>query len=78
MGVDVGVEADPGGGGVGAEVALVHDPLLVRGQSEPPLPRLPRLLLRLQVPVDRVAVGDDARGLGLGLSVVENSVIEGL
>ena len=54
----------------------VHLTLQLGGASD--LPGLPRLLFRLQVPIDRVAVGDDARGLGLGLSVVENSVIEGL
>ena len=33
VGVDVGVEVDPGGGCVGAEVALVHDALLVWRQQ---------------------------------------------
>ena len=78
MGVDVGVEVDPGGGGVGAEVALVHDALLVWRQSELILPRSGLSLLGLEVPVDGVPIGNDTCGLSLGLRVVENSVIQSL
>ena len=77
VGVDMGVEVDPGGGGEGAEMALVHDALLIRRQSELPLPGL-RLLGLETVPVDSVSIGHDARGLGLRLCVVEKSVIQGL
>lgn len=38
VGVDMGVEVDPGGGGEGTEMTLVHNALLIRRQSELPLP----------------------------------------
>ena len=79
MGVDVSVEVDPGGCGVGAEVALVHDALLIWRQSELPLAWAGLSLLGLEaVPVDGVPIGHDACGLGLGLRVVKNSIIQSL
>ena len=74
MGVDVGVEGVPSGGREGAEVALVDQTLLVRRQAELVLP----LRLVLQVPVHGVPVGHNTRGVGLGLPVVKNSVVEDL
>ena len=74
VGVDVGVEGVPGGGGEGAEVALVDQTLLVRRQAELVLP----LRLVLQVTVHGVPVGHNTRGVGLGLPVVKNSVVEDL
>ena len=78
--VDVGVEVDPGGGGVGAEVALVHDPILVRRQTELVLAAARLLLLAvLHVAVHRVAArSHDARGLGLGLRRVEDAIVKRL
>ena len=78
--VDVCVEVDPGGGGVGAEVALVHDPLLVGRQTELVLAAPALLFLAvLHVAVDRVAARrHDARRLGLGLCRVENAIVERL
>lgn len=79
VGVDVGVEVDPGGGGVGAEVALVHDALLIWRQSELTLAGPGLSLLGLEaVPVDGVPIGHDTCGLSLRLCVVENSVIQSL
>ena len=79
MGVDVGVEVDPSGGGVGAEVALVHNTLLIWRQSELVLARPGLGFLGLEaVSVDGVTIGHNTCGLGLGLRVVENSVIQSL
>ena len=55
-------------------MTLVHDPLLIRGQTELVL----SIILVLHVAVDCVAVGDNAGGLGLGFSSVKNSVVQGL
>ena len=75
MSVDVGVEGLPGGGGKGAEVALVDQTLLVRGEVELELLTL-RLILK--VSIHGVPIRDNTRGAGLGLSVVKNAVIEDL
>ena len=77
MSVDVGVEVCPGGGSVGAEVTLVHNPLLVRGQSELVLPTgLAGLVL--EVAIDSVTVGHDTCRVALWFSIVENSVVKNL
>ena len=75
MSVDVGVEGGPGGGGEGAEVALVHDALLVRGERELELGVLP---LVLQVSIHSVTVGHNTGGLGLGFPTVKYPIVQHL
>ena len=74
MSVDMSIEVDSCCCRVGAEMTLIHDPLLIRGQTELVL----SIILVLHVAVDCVAVGDNAGGLGLGFSSVKNSVVQGL
>ena len=75
MSVDVGVEGGPGGGGEGAEMALVHDALLVSGKGELVL-RV--LALLLQVTVHSVAIGHNTCGLRLGFPSVKYPIVEHL
>ena len=75
MSVDVGVEGGPGGGGEGAEVALVHDALLISGQGEL---ELGVVALLLQVTVHSVPIGHNTRGLRLGFPSVKYTVVEHL
>ena len=73
--VDVGVEGGPGGGGEGAEVALVHDALLVSRQRELVLRAL---ALVLQVSVHSVPIGHNTGGLGLGFPSVKYTIVQDL
>ena len=70
--VDVGVEACPGSGCIGAEVALVHDAILVRGEAEL------ELLLILQVAIHSIAVGHNTCSLGFWFPIVKNAVVKNL
>ena len=73
--VDVGVEGGPGGGSEGAEVALVHDALLVSWQPELVLGVVS---LVLQVTIHSVPIGQNTGGLGLGFPSVKYPIVEDL
>ena len=75
MSVDVGVEGCPGGGGEGAEVALVHDALLVLGQREL---ELGAVSLVFQVSIHSVTIGHNTGGLSLGLPTVKYTIVQHL
>ena len=75
MSVDVGVEGSPGGCGEGAEVTLVHNTLLIIGQSELVLSVLSLLL---QVTIHSVSIGHNTGGLGLGFPTVKYAIVQHL
>ena len=73
--VDMAVEGGPGGDSEGAEVALVHDALLLSWQGELVLSVLSLLL---QVTIHSVSIGHNTGGLGLGFPTVKYAIVQHL
>ena len=74
MSVDVSIEIEPRVGCVGAEMALVHNTILIWGQTE----LVFSIILTLDIAIDGIAIGNNTGSLGLRFSVVEDSIVQSL
>ena len=75
MSIDVSIEVDPGGGRVATQMTLIHNTILIWRQSELVFSIL---ILRLDIAIDCITIGHNTGGLSLGLSIVEDAIVQSL